>query len=129
MLFQHMLQQTTHDGDTRGLFQHGCFCSALAPPTPSEVTAQFTSASSVRVIWQWTSSGPAPNTTRVTYSPEGGDEFSLQLSGPAATEATLTDLQCNTNYTITVVATAGDCRKEGVVFLSWQGILNASIET
>ena len=98
----------------------------LTPPTPTEVTAQFTSASSVRVTWQWTSSGPTPssfNTTRVTYRPEGGDESSLQLSDPAATEATLTDLQCNTNYTITVVATAGDCRKESVVFLSRQGIL------
>ena len=97
----------------------------LAPPTPTEVTAQFTSASSIKVTWQWTSSGPAPNTTRVTYRPEGGDESSLQLSDPAGTEATLTGLQCNTNYTITVVATAGDCRKEGVVFLSRQGIVKA----
>jgi len=32
-LFQHMLQQTTHDGDTRGLFQHGYFCSALYTPS------------------------------------------------------------------------------------------------
>ena len=61
--------------------------------------------SSVRVAWQWISSGPAPscfNATTVTYHPEGGDESSLQLSDPAATEATLADLQCNTTYTITV---------------------------
>ena len=51
----------------------------------------------------------------MTYHPEGGDESSLQLSDPAATEATLTDLQCNINYTITVVATAGEHRREGVV--------------
>ena len=98
-----------------------------APPIPTDVTAQLTNASSVRVVWQWTSSDPAPNcfnTTTVTYRhPEGGGESSLQLSDPAATEATLTDLQCNTNYTITVVATAGDCRKEGVAFLQQQGIL------
>ena len=50
----------------------------------------------------------------MTYRPEGGSESSLQLSDPAATEVTLTDLQCNTSYTITVVATAGGHRKESV---------------
>ena len=87
---------------------------------PTDVTAQFTSASSVRVTWQWTSSGPAPNcfnAMRVSYRPEGGGEFSLQLCDPAATVATLTDLQCNTNSTITVVATAGEYRRESVAFL------------
>ena len=95
-----------------------------APPTPTEVTAQFISASSVRVTWQWTSSQSAPdcfNTTAVTYHPEGGGESSLQLSDPAANETTLTDLQCNTNYTITVVATAGENMSEGSVFLQLQG--------
>ena len=80
-------------------------------------------ASSVRVAWQWTSSGPAPNcfnTTHVTYHPEGGSESSLQLSDPAATEATLTDLQCNTSYTIAVVATAGEHKTEGVAPFSTQ---------
>ena len=95
-----------------------------APPTPTEVTAQFTSASRVRVTWQWTSSDSAPNcfnTTTVTYRPEGGGESSLQLSDPAATEATLTGLQCNTNYTVTVVATAGEHRRERTVFFPVQG--------
>ena len=81
-------------------------------------------ASSVRVTWQWTTSGSAPNcfnTTTVTYHPEGGGESSLQLSDPAATEATLTDLQCNTNYTITVVATAGEQRRESATLLPLQG--------
>ena len=99
-----------------------------APPTPIEVTTRFMNASSIRVTWQWISSGPAPNcfnTTTVTYYPEGGGESSLQLSNPAATEAILTDLQCNTNYTITVVATAGEHRTESVTFLPKQGILNA----
>ena len=82
------------------------------------------SASSVKVSWQWTRSGLAPdcfNTTTVTYRPEGGSEFSLQLSDPAATEATLTDLQCNTSYHITVVATAGEHRRESVASLVVQG--------
>ena len=84
--------------------------------------------STVRVTWQWTSSGPAPscfNTTLVTYHPEGGGESSLQLSDPAATETTLTDLQCNANYTITVVATAGEHKREGATLLPLQGTLNS----
>ena len=87
------------------------------PPIPTNVTAQLINASSFRVAWQWTSSGPAPNcfnTTHVTYRPEGGGGSSLQLSDPAANEATLTDFQNNRCYTITVVATAGEHRKEGV---------------
>ena len=61
----------------------------------------------------------------MTYHPKGGGESSLQLSDPAATEATLTDLQCNAKYTITVVATAGEHRRESValtVYLPLQGI-------
>ena len=93
-------------------------CIPPAPPTPTEVTAQITNASSVRVAWQWASSGPAPscfNTTRVTYGrPEGGGESSLQLKNSSATETILPDVQPNTHYTITVVATAGEHRRESV---------------
>ena len=72
-------------------------------------------ASTVRVAWQWTSSAPSCfNTTRVTYHPEGGGESSLQLRDPAA-ETILTGLQSNTCYTITVVATAGEHRRENVL--------------
>ena len=95
-------------------------------PTPTEVTVQLMDASSIRVEWQWSSSGPAPNclnTTTVTYRPEGGGESSLQLSDPAATETILTGLQYNTNYSITVVATAGKHRREGeaTIVLPQQG--------
>ena len=98
-----------------------------APPTPTEVTVHLINTSSVRVTWQWTSSGPAPdcfNTTTVTYRSEGG-EFSLQLSDPAATTANLTGLQINMCYVITVVATAGEYRRESVarrVTLPLQGV-------
>ena len=101
-----------------------------ALPTPTEVATQLTSASSVRVTWQWTCSGLAPscfNTTTVTYHPEGSgesDESSLQISDPATTETTL---QCNTSYTITVVATAGEIQKGGGSIPSTTrcGILNS----
>ena len=105
-------------------------CTTPAPPTPTGVTAQFISISTVRVTWQWTSSGPAPNcfnTTTVTYRPEGGGESFLQLRDPAATETILTGLQCSTNYTITVVATAGEHRREGSVFLQLQGKPHSNI--
>ena len=101
-------------------------CITPAPPTPTNVTTQHKNASSVRVEWQWSSLGPAPNcfnTITVTYYPEGGGESSLQLSDPAATEATLTNLQCNTKYTISVVATAGEHRSERITLLPIQGIL------
>ena len=96
------------------------YCTTPAPPTPTNVTAEVMSASSFRVAWQWTSSGPAPNcfnTTTVTYHPERDGDSSLDLSDPAATEATLTGLQCNISYTITVVATAGGHMREGVAVL------------
>ena len=92
-------------------------CTIPAPPTPTDVTAQRINSSTVRVAWRWTSSGPAPNcfnTTSVTYRPEGGGEYFLQLSDPAATETTLTGLQTNRCYTITVVATAGEHKRESV---------------
>ena len=111
------------------MFNHTVYCSldhctTPAPPTPTEVTAQFTSTSSVRVTWQWNSSGPAPNcfnTTTVTYRPEGGNQSSLQLSDPGATAANLTGLQINMCYVITVVATAGEHRREGMVYLPLPG--------
>ena len=81
-------------------------------------------------IWQWTSSGPAPNcfnTTNVTYCPEGGGESSQELSDPAATETTLTELWY-TCYTITVMATAGEHRREGIAFIQPQGILYVYLE-
>ena len=124
----------------RGMYMLRCIfiqfivvCNATsppAPPTPTNVTAEPKNASSVRVTWQWTSSGSAPNcfnTTTVTYHPEGGGESSLQLSDPAATEATLTHLQCNTSYVITVVATAGEHRRESVAFLPLEGIVKTEV--
>ena len=87
----------------------------------AEVTADNTS---IRVSWQWSCRGEL-DIVMVDYQPEGGDEASLQLSDPAATEATLTGLKNNRCYTITVVATAGEHRRESVartVYLPLQGI-------
>ena len=53
---------------------------------------------------------------------EGGGESSLQLSDPAANKTTLTDLQCDTNYIITVVAIVEEHMREGVTSILLQGI-------
>ena len=104
-----------------------------APPTPTNVIVKIMNASSVRVVWQWSNSGSAPscfNTTTVTYHPEGCGESSLQLSDPAANKTILTGLKNNTCYTITVVATAGEHRRESVartVYFPLQGMLNSWI--
>ena len=103
-----------------------------APPTPTVVTAEVMNVSSVRVAWQWTRSDPAPtcfNNTHVIYNPEGDRESSLLLRDPTATEAILTDLQNNTCYTITVVATAGEHRREGAAFLLVHGIYEVCVDS
>ena len=108
-------------------------CIPPAPPTPTEVTVQVMNASSVRVAWQWTSSGPAPScfsTTRVTYRhPEGGGESSLQLKNSSATETILPDVQPTTCYTITVVATAGKHRRESVTTAVLRGMTSTLLYT
>ena len=99
----------------------------VVPPTPTEVTAQVTLIG-IRLAWLWIGSDSSPscfNATRVTYHPDGGGESSLQLRDPAATETMLTGLQCDTHYTIAVVATAGEYRRENVaimVFLPLRGM-------
>ena len=57
---------------------------------------------------------------RVHYQPEGGSLMVYTVDNTTATSATLPNLQCNTKYTITVVATAGRHKRESVTL---QGIL------
>ena len=106
------------------------YCTIPAPPTPTEVIAQSMNVSNVLVTWQWNSSDSAPNcfnTTNITYHPEGGYESSRQLSDPAVNMTTLIGIQCNTSYTITVVATGGGHRREGVTVLPLQGGQNVCL--
>ena len=65
----------------------------------------------------------------MTYRPEGGSESFLLLSDPAVTEATLTDLQCGTSYTITVHTSSGSTDTRSAprtVTVPTRGIYNAS---
>ena len=44
---------------------------------------------------------------RVDYQPEGGSLMMYTVDSPTATSATLSNLQCNTQYTISVYAEGG----------------------
>ena len=64
----------------------------------AEVTADNTS---IRVSWEW-SCQSVPDLLRVDYQPEGGSRIMHTVDNTAATSTTLTNLQCNTIYTIWV---------------------------
>ena len=101
--------------------------SHAAIPVPVGVRAEVTADNtSIRVSWQWSCQG-VPDLLRVDYQPEGGSRIMHTVGSTTATSATLPNLQCNTNYTITVVATAGEHKREGVTFLSLQGIMHTHV--
>ena len=64
----------------------------------TEVTADNTS---IRVSWKW-SCQDALDLVRVDYQPEGGSPMMYTVGSTTATSATLSNLQCNTMYTIWV---------------------------
>ena len=80
-------------------------------PTPiglrAEVTADNTS---IRVQWGWSRKGVpmCVDWVRVHYQPEGGSLMMYTVgSTTAATSATLPNLQCNTEYMISIHASGG----------------------
>ena len=90
----------------------------------AEVTADNTS---IRVSWEWSRQGvpTCVNRLRVDYQPEGGSLMMYTVDNTTATSAILPNLQCNTTYNITVVATGGEQRRESVAvtaYLPLQGI-------
>ena len=68
----------------------------------AEATADNTS---IRVLWEW--SGQVLlmclDGVRVDYLPEGGSLMMYTVDSATATSATLSNLPCNTQYTISVV--------------------------
>ena len=76
-------------------------------PIPSGVEAEVTADNtSIRVSWEW-SCQSVPDLLRVDYQPEGSSRIMHTVGNTAATSATLTNLQCNTIYTIWVHASGG----------------------
>ena len=81
-------------------------------PTPVGMRAEVTTDNtSIRVSWEWSCQGVL-DLVRVHYRPEGGSLMMYALmmyavDNTTATSATLSNLQCNTEYTISVYATSG----------------------
>ena len=76
----------------------------------AEVTADNTS---IRVLWQWScqSIHMYINRVRVHYQPEGGSLMRYTVGTTTATNATLPNLPCNTEYTIWVDARGGQINR------------------
>ena len=72
-----------------------------------EVTADNTS---IQVSWELLRQGVpiCVDLVRVHYQPEGGSEMMYTVDNATATSATLSNLQCNTNYTLWVYAQFGN---------------------
>ena len=76
----------------------------------AEATADSTS---IRVSWEWSCQGVPMyiNSVRVHYQPEGGSLMMHAVGGTTATSATLSNLQCDTKYTIWVHARGGQINR------------------
>jgi len=76
-------------------------------PTPVLVRAEVTADNtSIRVLWEWSRQGllMCLGSVRVDYQPERCSLIMYTVENAAATSATLSNLQCNTQYTIRVYA-------------------------
>ena len=80
-------------------------------PVPIKPTAEATSDNtSIRVSWEWSGGGEllCLDSVRVDYRPEGVFRpMMYTVENPTATSATMSNLQCNTQYTISVYAKGG----------------------
>ena len=83
------------------------FTDILAPVgVRAEATADNTS---IRVSWEWSPQGVLTCVDYVTvhYQPEGGSLMMYTVGNTTATSAILSNLLCNTKYTIWVHARGG----------------------
>ena len=79
-------------------------------PAPIMVRAEVTADNtSIRVLWEWSHQGVLMclESVRVDYQPEGGSLMVYTVDSATATSATLSNLQCNTQYNISVYAQGG----------------------
>ena len=79
-------------------------------PTPSEVRAEVTADNtSIRLSWQWSRPGllTCVDLVRVDYQPKEGSLMMYTVDNTTVTSATLSNLQCNTQYTVWVRASGG----------------------
>ena len=86
-------------------------------PTPTGVRAEPTADNTgVRVSWQWPRQGvlTCVDLVRVHYQPKEGSLMMYTVDNTTVTRAILSNLQCNTDYTVWVVARHGQTDKESV---------------
>ena len=101
-------------------------------PAPVILRAEATEDNtSIKVLWEWSREGELLCLDRVSvdYQPEGGSLMMYTVDSATATSATLSNLQCNTQYTITVFAEGGRTSKRNlyrVVSLPARGIVVAT---
>ena len=86
-------------------------CYAISDiPAPVRVTAEATADNtSIQMFWEWPRQSVLLcfDSVRVDYQPEGGSLMMYTVDSATATSATLSNLPCNTQYTISVVAEGG----------------------
>ena len=90
-------------------------------PLPVGVRAEPTADNtSVRVSWQWSRQGllTCVDLVRVHYQPQRGSVMNYTVDNTTATSAILSNLQCDTEYTVWVVASGGqtDTRSSSRMF-------------
>ena len=93
-------------------------CYPTAIPAPVRVRAEATADNtSIRVLWEWSREGEllCLDSVGVDYQPEGGSLMMYTVDNATATSATLSNLQCNTQYTITVYAEGGRTGSRSVI--------------
>ena len=76
-------------------------------PTPVGVRAEVTADNtSIRVLWEWSRQGVLMclESIRVDYQPEGGSLMMYTVDSATATSATLSNLTCNAQYSISIYA-------------------------
>ena len=94
-----------------------------------ELTADKTN---IRVLWQWSRQGVpmCVNLVQVHYQPEGGSLMMYPVDSTTATSTILSNLQCNTDYTLWVYASGGQAGKTSVhrmVFIPARGMNTAHV--
>ena len=83
-------------------------------PLPVGVRAEPTADNtSVRVSWQWSHQGllTCVDLVRIHYQPQRGSVMMYTVDNTTVTSAILSNLQCNTEYMIWVVARGGQTAK------------------
>ena len=91
--------------------KHATVYAIADNPVPFGVRGEVTvDNTSIRVSWKWLHQQGVPmciDLVRVDYQPEGGSLMMYTVGSTIATSATLSNLQCNTEYTLWVYARAG----------------------